>query len=273
MDDIRRPYEGQRRNYALPNSQPSQPPARPQTQPVTDLRQIPPQPQATTPPQPQTPLATPQQPAQQYAAPPAQPTQPVAQPVYSNDSTAFNVGSDYLPTATPYSAPRPAIQNKSSKFHLSLPIVAAIALVIVLAVAGFLLLKPKKASKPSISPTQLAQKASFSFFYPNPLPTGYTYIPTLNAFQDGQAYYMLGNGKKHMVVHEQAATSTKLDISSLTNPTPLQTESGKAAIGTIAGGPAAVALDGSTFITVNTTGSVPPSDLETMLNSLKVVSR
>jgi hypothetical protein len=124
--------------------------------------------------------------------------------------------------------------------------------------------KPK-----GLTQAQLAQKASFGFYYPKPMPGGYAYVNTANASLHGQAYFMLANGHKHLIVHEQAAPEGKLDLSSLKTPQSLQTEAGQAAIGTEAGLPAARLLAGATLISINTTGSVPAADLTSIINSFK----
>jgi hypothetical protein len=136
---------------------------------------------------------------------------------------------------------------------------------------GYLLLKPDK--QKVFTPASLAKQASFSFYYPSPLPLGYTYVNNINAFQDGQAYYMLGSGSKHIIVHEQAAGGRKLDTKSLTNPVTFSAAGGQAALGNVAGQPAGLVLTGPTLVTINSTGDVTPADVAALINNLRLVNR
>jgi hypothetical protein len=115
------------------------------------------------------------------------------------------------------------------------------------------------------------QLPSFGFYYPQPLPAGYSYVSDLNAFQNGQAYFMLANGQKHIVVHEQTASSDGQASDTLANAQSLNSSVGKANLGTTAGELSAQINAGSTYILINTTGSVPKTDLVNTINSLKVI--
>jgi hypothetical protein len=136
---------------------------------------------------------------------------------------------------------------------------------------GYLLLKPDKAKV--YTPASLAKQISYGFYYPSPLPAGYSYINNINAFQDDQAYYMLGNGNRHIIVHEQSAGGGKLDTKSLSDPVKFTAAGGQAALGNVAGQAAGLVITGSTLITINTTGSVPPADLAELINNLRLVNR
>jgi hypothetical protein len=144
----------------------------------------------------------------------------------------------------------------------------------VLAVAavfgGWLMLKPDKVK--TFTPASLAKQAGFGFYYPSPLPSGYSYVNNINTFQGGQAYYMLGSGSKHIIVHEQPSSGSSLNLATLSNPVTFQAAGGKAAIGNVTGQPAGLVLTGSTLITFNTTGTVAPADLAAAINNLKLVN-
>jgi hypothetical protein len=247
MDEIRRPYRGERRNYALPQDRPAEPN-------LTDLRTAPPQPVHQAPAH--------HQPAQAGTYAPT----PVNQPAYHHPQP------HHQPAAAAHPAPHPAHHRKKTRrISLSLPIITAAVLAIVAVAGGFYLLKPK--AKPTVTPTQLASKSSFSFYYPSPLPGGYSYNQEISTFQGGQAYYMLANSKKHMIIHEQAAKSNSLDLTSITNPKTLDSSAGRAAIGTTAGQASAVVLANSTLITIDSTGSVPQADIVAVINNLRVLPR
>jgi len=147
----------------------------------------------------------------------------------------------------------------------------AIVLAVVAIFGGYLLLKPDKAK--TFTSASLAKRAGFGFYYPSPMPSGYSYVNNINAFQDGQAYYMLGRGNKHIVVREQPATGKSLDLTNLSNPITFEAAGGKAAAGDVTGQPAGLVLTGSTLITLNSTGAVTPADLTAVINSLKLVNR
>ena len=136
---------------------------------------------------------------------------------------------------------------------------------------GYLLLKPDKAK--TFTSASLAKQAGFGFYYPSPLPAGYSYVNNFNAFQDGQAYYMLGSGNKHIIVREQPSHGSTLKLSSLTNPITFQAAGGKAAAGDVTGQPAGLVLAGSTLISLNSTGAVKPAELTAVINNLKLVNR
>jgi len=146
-----------------------------------------------------------------------------------------------------------------------LTVVAAAAVI-----GGYLLLKPEQ--QKTFSPSSLAKQASFSFYYPSPLPAGYSYVNNINTFQAGQAYYMIGNGTKHVIVHEQPASGNSLNLATISNPVTFDAAGGKAALGNVTGQPAGLVLTGSTLITLNTTGAVAPADLATIINNLKLVN-
>lgn len=149
-----------------------------------------------------------------------------------------------------------------------------VAVVIFVAAAifgGYLLLKPNKAKV--FTPASLAKQASFGFYYPSPLPSGYSYISDLNTFQDGQAYYMLGSGSKHIIIREQAASGSSLKLDGLSNPVSFPAAGGKAAIGSVSGQPGGTVLTGSTLITLNSTGAATAADIAAAINSLKPLNR
>lgn len=249
MDDIRRPYRGERRDYALPQHRPSPPsdlrPARPAPSPVPRVHH----------PAPDSHNHQPPQPAVHHTPPihsrPVQHHTPQHQPIRH---TAARAKRRRLP-----------------KLSLNKPVVLATILAGAAIFGGYLLLKPDK--QKVFTPASLAKQSSFSFYYPSPLPAGYAYVNNINTFQDGQAYYMLGKGNKHIIVHEQSASGSKLDTSSLSDPVNFTAAGGQAALGNVAGQPSGLVLTGSTFITLNTTGGVSPADLAALVNNLKPVNR
>jgi hypothetical protein len=252
MDDIRRPNP-QRRDFAM-RHRPHQP--RPNT---TDLNQQP-QPEPAQP-----------QPAQYQPAP-----QPAAQPPAYHQPQTADYQTDLAPAAASetgyehYSQPAPQPRPATRKKRLpKIPVkyaAAGTAVVILIAAGAYMLSRP--AQKTGFSVAQLSKKSTFGFYYPQPLPNGYSYETKINAFQNGQAYFMLANGSKHVVFHEQASTSN-LDTSGLSGTQSVQSSIGKAAIGTQAGQPAAKVLASSTLISINTTGSVPASDVTQIISHLK----
>lgn len=250
MDDIRRP-DPQRRDYSLPRANYA-PPAAPSGPPP---QEVPVQP---------APPGQPLQPVQ--AQPPDRSFTPVSQAPYP----AAEVPQEVV--RTPYQPPSPqppAAEPKSKIVHF-FPykyVATGLAAVLILGAAGYFVSRPAK--KAGFTAAQLAQKSSFSFYYPQPAPSGYSYITEQNAFQNGQAYFMIGKGNKHIVFHEQTAATAKLDTSSLSKPQMIEAPAGKAAVGTLAGQPAAKVLAGSTLISVNSTGGVSQDDVTTAVKSLK----
>jgi homoaconitase/3-isopropylmalate dehydratase large subunit len=140
----------------------------------------------------------------------------------------------------------------------------------VVVVAAFYLLKPSKSK--AVLPADLAKQASFRLYYPSPLPPGYTYNQTIATFVNGQAYYEISQGAKHIIVREQSTSASSLDLSSLSSPSDVKTALGKAAVGINTGQTAALVLAGSTLITVNSNGHVPQADMTTFINNLQNLS-
>lgn len=176
-------------------------------------------------------------------------------------------------TRTPYQPPTPQpqtdVQPKPKIVHF-FPykyVAAAVFVLLILGAAGYFIAKPAK--KSGYTADELAKKSAFSFYYPQPMPGGYSYVIEQNAIQDGQAYFMIGRGNKHMVFREQAATGSALSNTSLSKPQTIQTPAGKAIVGTVAGQPAAKVIAGSTLISVNTTGGVSQDDVTAAIKALK----
>lgn len=247
MDDIRRPSQ-QRREFAMRNR------GYVPRQNMTDLRQA-------------------AQPAPVPAPTPVQPSLDSFDSAPAVQTVPQSVAVPYEQFYSPYTPPRPAppAPVKRGRWNLLkfLPLkyaVPGIAIIVLVAAAGFMLTRPPKTS--GFTATQLAKKAGFSFFYPQPMPAGYSYELKFNAFQDGQVYFMLAKGNQHIVFHEQAAHGA-LDTSALTSVRKLQSPTGQAAIGYQAGQPAAKLLTRSTLISVNSTGQVSEDDLAKILNLLK----
>jgi hypothetical protein len=247
MDDIRRPYRGERRDYALPT--PAHP-SRPNAEPV----------------RPAAPQPLPHHPHQPYHQPHHQPTHH-PQPAHHQPQPYPQT----MPRQHPAPAAAPIRHKRRLKLGLNLPVIIATVLAAAAVLGGYMLLKPAKPV--NSTPAQLAQKASFSFYYPQPLPAGYSYIQTINTFQDGQAYYMLGNGRRHLIIRERQSASKNLDLSSLEKPQTFMVTGGKAAIGTTAGEASGMVLAGSTLISINSTGNVPPDDIQAVIYNFKTIAR
>jgi len=194
---------------------------------------------------------------------PAAPTEDY-QPAFA-PAAASETGYEHYsrPAARPH--PQPAAKKKLlPKIR---PRYAATGLIAVLLIAAGAYFLTRPAQKSGFSVAQLSKKSAFGFYYPQPLPSGYSYVTKINAFQDGQAYFMLANGSRHIFFREQAAGGQT--TSGLDDSRDIQSSIGKAAIGTQAGQPAAKVLAGSTLISINTTGSVPSADLARTIESLK----
>ena len=276
MDDIRRPQPNlPRRNYALPGSQPAQPPTpqyqpQPQTapQPLRPVSQLPAVPRPVTAPQPAQPVPVSLTP--EPIKPEPEPAQ--AEPLlFNNDPPLSQNRQDYDYHHAAPTQPDRQSSTKSGLKRLMSPKIAgaAAAVILVLAAGGLLLSKPPK--KVGATAAQLAKKSSFSFYYPQPLPAGFSYVGDLNAFDNGQAYYMLASGKKHIVVHEQPASLTSSPAEAAKDSEQVSSAIGKVAIGTTAGEISAQVNAGSTYILINTTGSVSKADLINTINNLKII--
>lgn len=240
MDDIRRPYCGERRDYAIPSHRPAPRPATPSQPPHHQVHH--PQPLSA----------------------PTPTYRPIPQP-----APVHHQPQHQAPHQVHHAQPKAA--RRLPALRLNKQIVLATVLAGAAIIGGYLMLRPEK--QKVFTPASLAKQASFSFYYPSPLPSGYSYVNNINAFQDDQTYYMIGNGSKHIIVHEQAASGRKLDTQSLSNPVAYTAAGGQAALGNVAGQPAGLVLTGSTLVTINTTGDVPPADLATMINNLRLVNR
>ncbi|MBX4188705.1 hypothetical protein KW792_01240 [Candidatus Saccharibacteria bacterium] len=242
MDDIRRP-DNQRRDFAMRHRahQPAQP--KPEPPPAAA----------------DTPQHHAQQPQTHHQPAPAAPAD-------------FDTAYQPHPSEPVYEHPQPVAQTQPAPkkgFRLGVPLkflIIGLAVLILIGAAGYFLTRPAK--KTVFTVADLAKKSTFAFYYPQPLPQGYSYTQEINAFQNGQAYFMVANGAKHIIFHEEAA-SGELDNKSITNAKTVNTTAGKAVVGTTAGQPAARVLAGSTLVSVNTTGSVPVADLTQAINQLK----
>jgi len=205
---------------------------------------------------------------------PAQPAPPpaAAQPM---PAAGYQPGLAPAPAAeTGYEHySRPALQPRPRPLagKRRLPLIprkyAAAGIATILLIAAGIYMVSRPAQKSGFSVAQLSKKSAFGFYYPQPLPGGYVYETKINAFQDGQAYFMLAKGSKHIIFHEQAASGQ--NTGGLTAAKAAASPAGKALIGTLAGQPAAKVLAGSTFISINTTGAVPAADLSQAVSSLR----
>ncbi len=235
MDDIRRPHH-QRRDFAM-RHRPHQPPPSPNS------------PAPGPAPAPAIPHHTPAAVPQDGLAPAA----------------ASETGYEHYGRPAPRPNLQPAAKKKLLPKIRPRYAAAGLAAVLLIAAGAYLLTRP--AQKSGFSVAQLAKKSAFSFYYPQPLPNGYAYVTKINAFQGGQAYFMLANGSKHIIFREQAAGGQT--TGGLSGSHNIRSAAGTAAIGTQAGQPAAKVLAGSTLISINTTGSVPSADLTWVIDSLK----
>lgn len=244
MDDIRRPYRGERRDYAIPAHRQA---------PVTDLR----------PAAPPAPNPRPPQPIQAQSVPPA----PAPHHAHHQTHQAHHAQQ---PAYQVHRQPAPQHLKKTRRVAL-LPVVAVLILAAAASFGGYLLLKPHKTA--TFTPASLAKQAGFPFYYPQPLPAGYSYVDTINTFEAGQAYYMIARGSRHIIIKEQASSSQSLDLSSLSQPATFTSAAGKAATGTNSGQPAGLLLTNSTLITLNSTGQVSPADISSVINNLKPMAK
>jgi hypothetical protein len=252
MDDFRRRYDVPRRDYGMPAAAPTQPPQHPT---------------------PARPTAPPQHQPAHHPTHQSQPSHhqahPAAPPARIDDFQA--TAPQHHPHQAVHHQPLPAKDSVFTRLAES-KTAKIVGVAIILLVAGFIILSSRPAKPKSVLPADLAKKASFSVFYPSSLPAGFSYDPTISTFANGQAYYLLNKGTEHIVVREQAWSSSTLDTSSLTNPVDLPISSGKAAIGTNTGQTAAVVLTGSTLINITSNGSVAKDEMTAVINSLKNIS-
>jgi hypothetical protein len=180
-------------------------------------------------------------------------------------AAASETGYEHYSQPVHQPRPRPAAQKRRLPRMPLKYTAAGIAGILLIGAGIYLISQP--AQKSGFSVVQLSKKSTFGFYYPQPLPGGYSYQTKINAFQDGQAYFMLAKGSKHIIFHEQAASGQS--TGGLTAAKAAVSPAGKALIGTLAGQPAAKVLAGSTFISINTTGAVPAADLSQAVRSLR----
>lgn len=244
MDDIRRPNP-QRRDFAMRHRAHQPRPG------VMDLR-----PTEPTPPQP---VAQPPVQAQEAYVP--------ATDYQSNlaPAAAAETGYEYYSRPVTRPAARPAGGSRRLPKIRPRYAVGGLAAFLLIGASLYMLTRPAQTSGFSVA--QLSKKSGFGFYYPQPLPSGYTYVTKINAFQGGQAYFMLAKGSKHLFIHEQAAANQ--GTGGLSSPQPLPSPVGKAVIGQQAGQPAAKVVAGSTLISINSTGGVASTDLSKLIDSLK----
>jgi hypothetical protein len=210
----------------------------------------------------------PAEPVQQPPAPPFTPVIPDTTPNYAPALPQEVTRTPYQPAA-PQPQPQPEAKPRAKVVHF-FPykyVAAAIAVLLILGAAGYFVTRPAK--KTGLTADQLAKKSAFSFYYPAPMPGGYSYVQEQNAFQDGQAYFMIGKGGKHIVFHEKQTSASSVSPPSPAKSQTITTSVGKAVVGSVAGQPAANLLAGSTLITVNTTGGVTQDEVTSAIQSLK----
>jgi hypothetical protein len=260
MDDItpRRDYRGERRDFSAPGRQPMPGrPAEPVTPPPAYHRPVHHQPEPSYHNPAPDPFPMPRQ--TQSAQPAGHQSMDIAPPAY------------HRPVHQPQTAAQAQPSQRRPKLSVSPKMAAVFIGILLIAGLGFHFLKPAKAQ--GFRPSDLAKQASFSVYYPQPLPAGYTYDQSVSTFANNQAYFLINKGTEHIIVREQAWSSNSLDTSSLTNPAPVDTPVGKAAIGTNTGQASAVVLVNSTLITVTSNGYVPAADVTTMINNLKNIGQ
>lgn len=236
MDDFRRRYDVPRRDYGLPPEQAGVP-SRPQ------------------------PSQPPSSPYPQPAAPPPRSTESIYAPPPAEHQAPYQADHH-----------RPVPHPKSERRFGSkkLWIIIGLALVVVVVLAVFL----SRPAKPKvILPADLAKQASFSLYYPSPLPAGYVYDGNVSTFLNGQAYYEISKGTKHIVVREQASSAKSLDLSSLSKPVQVKTALGQAAVGVNTGETAALVLAGATLITINSSGQISQADVASFINNLQNLNK
>jgi hypothetical protein len=216
-------------------------------------------------PQPQLPRRDYTQPARPQAPRPLnQVPQPQPAPIVSTQRQDY----DYRHASQTQPATHPPIAKRRAALASPKILTAAAAAAVLLIAGGLFLAKPAK--QVGATAGQLAEQSNFSFYYPQPLPSGYSYVNDINAFQGGQAYFMLAKGAKHIIIHEQPIGS-KTGGDPLLAPQSLSSPIGKVTLGSSVDQPGAEISANNTFILINTTGSVPKTDLVDTINSLKII--
>lgn len=309
MDDIRRPQQAPRRDYALPAqpqraidglpaAQPAPQQPNPQPQFQAPQPQYQPQPpsqfQAPAPsqfqpaPQPQFQAPAPQpEPNYQAAVSQPQPYQAAYQPQPENfaQQTAANTQPIYGQPPQPYSgytqpqpaaAPAAAPQKKRGLFGFLHRTKKTAGIVAGLAIAGGLIAggySLKSSGSANTLPASVTQQAKFDVFFPSPMPPGYTYMKDTATFQIGQVFYKFSSGRKRVTVREEPLNGNKPNLDLLSGYTRLSSPIGQAAIGTSVGQPTAVVVTNTTVITMNSIGGVTQDDLKAAINNFKNIGQ
>jgi hypothetical protein len=101
----------------------------------------------------------------------------------------------------------------------------------------------------------MADKVSFTVYYPSKLPSGYKYTDDSVKLNSGLFYYKLHNGKKTVTVTQQAVFGT-VNLQKLPKYSSLDVPAGPAALGISVGNPSAVVSTGSTLVSINSSKGV-----------------
>jgi hypothetical protein len=243
MDDIRRPHQPQRRDYALPAGRPPAPQPHHRPHPA---------------------------PAHQSGYRPQLAQAPEYQPHYPQPPVPPAHHQPLQPAAAHH--PAAPQKTKTSKRFGSKLSIAAGGLIAAVAIfgAGYLL---KGTGPQDTIPSSITRQVNYSLYFPSPMPPGYTYMKQTATFEIGDVFYKFSNGTKRVTVKEEPLNGNKPDLSLLAGYARFDLPFGQAAIGTSIGQPAAVVVTNSTVISLNGVGGVTQNDLKAAINNFKNIGQ
>jgi len=129
----------------------------------------------------------------------------------------------------------------------------SLALIIVIAVGSALFFSRDK----SPIPRSIRQAVSFTLYYPNALPQGYSLRSKSVRGDSGIVFYSLANDKRQVNVSQQPLPSNPPNLNNLGGFSKLEATAGKAAVGANGSSPTAIILSNTTLITINGTPGTP----------------
>jgi hypothetical protein len=272
-----------------PNNNPSRSyPSQPIRRPMQDFggRAVPQPMQDFSPPQPVpqrpvndfNPRPAPGAPVNNYAPRPASP-QPANnfQPYVQTQQRPQSAQPAQPEQRTPLTFEAPKIKQKKGK-----KVLAAVAMAVLLAAAGFLFIaggndsgKPSvkaQSSQPSVKPFE---KPNFTVYYPNPMPAGLKAARgSISYYNNSFTFILEQNGQKSFFVYEQPA-STDPEFNSLKSklaaPKAIALTTGKGVEGGLDNGTVtAVKTDKNTIIIINCTKAVCSTLPRDLLSSMQL---
>jgi hypothetical protein len=236
MDDIRRPQQPTRRDYALPGHLPP-----PQQQPH--------------------PQSMHHSAGQHLAHPQPLPVHPQPEP----PAPAEYQRTQPLP---PIHQEKPRTRNNHKLFTIG-----AGALLAAAAIFGAGWMLKGNSSDPNTIPASVVRRVNYSLYFPSPMPPGYSYMKDTATFQIGQIYFKFAAGSKRVTVMEQPMPGKKPDLSLMSGFSQFNSSIGKAAVGDNLGQATAVVLTPTTVITLHTVGGVGQDELKTAINNMKNIGQ